>query len=144
VFQVRATDQLDNQSGWATSATRSMRAYQAPGSSTITYTGTWTRVASTRSSGIGYRYTTTFGKSAKLYFTGTSVLYVAPRTSAAGYVKVYVDGKLLGRYNLRKSTTYFGQIIARASWTTSGSHRIRVVNDQGGRRANLDAFVVLR
>ena len=144
MFQVRATDQLDNQSGWATSATRSISAYQAPGSSAITYTGTWTRVASTRSSGIGYRYTTTFGKSAKLYFTGMSVLYVAPRTSASGYVKVYVDGKLLGRYNLRKSTTYLGQIIARASWSASGSHKIRVVNDQGGRRANLDAFVVLQ
>lgn len=144
VFRVRATDQLDNRSGWATSASRAIRAYQAPGSSAITYTGTWTQVTSSGSSGIGYRYTTTSGRAAMLSFSGTSVLYVAPRTSASGYVKVYVDGRLLGRYNLRTSTTYLGQIVARASWGDFGSHTIRVVNDQGGRRTNLDAFIVLR
>ncbi len=95
-------------------------------------------------SGVGYRYATTRGRSARLTFTGRSVEYVAPRTSASGYVKVYVDGHLVGRCNLHRSRTANGQIIVRATWSVSGTHTIRVVNDRSGRRTNLDAFVVLR
>jgi hypothetical protein len=142
--QVRATDRLGNASGWVASATRSVVAYQAPGSSKITYSTRWSTVRTMSASGVGYRYTTTKGKAARLQFTGREVLYVAPRTSASGYVRVYVDGTFVGRYNLRSSTTAAGQIVFRKSWATAGTHTIRIVNDQAGRRASLDAFVVLR
>ena len=142
--QVRATDRLGNRSGWVASATRSVVAYQAPGSRKITYSTRWSTVRTKAASGVGYRYTTTKGKAARLQFTGREVLYVAPRSAASGYVKVYVDGKYAGRYNLRSSTSAAGQIVFRRSWATAGTHTIRVVNDQGGRRTSLDAFVVLR
>jgi hypothetical protein len=142
--QVRATDRLGNRSGWAASATRSVVAYQAPGSRKITYSTRWSTVRTKAASGVGYRYTTTKGKAARLQFTGREVLYVAPRSSASGYVRVYVDGAFAGRYNLRSSTSAAGQIIFRRSWATAGTHTIRIVNDQGGRRTSLDAFVVLR
>ena len=77
-------------------------------------------------------------------FTGREVLYVAPKTSASGYAKVYADGKLIGRFNLRASSTQLGQIITRKTWGASGSHTMRVVNDQSGRRTGLDVFVVLK
>jgi hypothetical protein len=101
-------------------------------------------VTSAGSSGTGYSYTRTKGNRALLKFTGREVLYVAPRTSASGYAKVYADGKLIARFNLRASSTQLGQIITRKAWTTSGSHSMRVVNDQSGRRTNLDVFVVLK
>jgi len=142
--QVRATDRLGNRSGWVASATRSVVAFQAPGSTKITYSTRWSTVRTKAASGVGYRYTTTKGKAARLQFTGRDVLYVAPRTPASGYVRVYVDGALAGRYNLRSSTSAAGQIVFRRSWATAGTHTIRVVNDQGGRRTSLDAFVVLR
>ena len=142
--QVRATDRLGNTSGWAASATRSAVAYQAPGSTKITWSTGWSTVRTKSASGVGYRYTTTKGKAARLQFTGREVLYVAPRTSASGYVRVYVDGALAGRYNLRSATYAAGQIVFRRSWATAGTHTVRVVNDQGGRRTSLDAFVVLR
>jgi hypothetical protein len=142
--QVRATDRLGNTSGWVASPTRSVVAYQAPGSSKITYTTRWSTVRTTSASGVGYRYTTTKGKAARLQFTGREVLYVAPRTPVSGHVKVYIDGRFVGRYNLRASTTAAGQIIFRRAWATAGTHTIRVVNDQAGRRTSLDAFVVLR
>lgn len=142
--RVRATDRIGNVSDWATGPARTVVAYQAPGSSAIRYTSGWTTIRTMAASGNAYRSATVRGRSATLTFTGREVLYVAPRSPASGYVKVYVDGTLVGRYNLRSATPQAGRIIVRRTWSVSGAHTIRVVNDQGGRRANLDAFIVLR
>jgi hypothetical protein len=144
VFRVRATDHEDNVSDWVSSATRTMVAYQAPGSTSIKYAGTWTNVNATSASGDRYRYTPTFGGRASLGFNGRAVLYVAPKTRPAGRVKVYVDGVLITRPTLASATTVPGVIIARKSWTTSSWHSIRIVNDSAGRRMNLDVFIVLK
>ena len=143
VWRVRATDKDGNVSAWTTSATRKVVAYQR-NSTKLTYTGTWTKVTSAGSSGTGYSYTRTKGNRALLKFTGREVLYVAPKTSASGYAKVYADGKLIARFNLRASSTQLGRIITSKAWTSSGAHSMRVVNDQAGRRTNLDVFVVLK
>jgi hypothetical protein len=100
-------------------------------------------VTSAGSSGTGYLYTKTLGKRATLTFSGREVIYVAPKSSGSGYVKVSSDGKSVGRFNLRSSTTKLGQIIARKVWTANGKHTMRITNDQSGRRTSLDAFIVL-
>ena len=143
VWRVRATDAADNDSAWAMSATRKIVPYQR-NSKSLTYTGTWTNVTSAGSSGTGYAYTRTLGKRALVTFTGLEVVWVAPKTSASGYAKAYADGKLIGRFNLRASTTQLGRIIASKTWVTSGSHTMRVTNDQSGRRTSVDVFVVLK
>ena len=143
VWRVRATDAADNDSAWAMSATRKIVPYQR-NSKSLTYTGTWTNVTSAGSSGTGYAYTRTLGKRALVTFTGLEVVWVAPKTSASGYAKAYADGKLIGRFNLRASTTQLGRIIASKTWATSGSHTMRVTNDQSGRRTSVDVFVVLK
>ena len=143
VFRMRATDGEGNVSAWATSASRKLVAYQR-NSTKLTYTGTWTKVTSAGSSGTGYSYTTTLGKRALLTFTGREVIFVAPKTTKSGYAKVYTDGKLIARFNLRASSTQLGQIITSKTWTSSGAHTMRVQNDQAGRRTNLDAFIVLQ
>ena len=142
VFRMRATDVEGNVSAWATAATRKTTAYQR-NSTKLIYTGTWTKVTSAGSSGTGYQYTRTLGKRATLTFRGREVLYIAPKTSGSGYVKVAADGKSVGRFNLRAATTQLGRIIARKTWTTNGLHTIRITNDQNGRRTSLDAFIVL-
>jgi hypothetical protein len=143
VFRVRATDHEDNVSDWATSAARSMVAYQAPGSTSIAYKGTWKNVRTTAASGDRYRFTRTVGGRATLRFTGLAVIYVAPKTRPAGRVKVYVDGVFVARPTLHSASAIPGVIITRKSWTTSGLHKIRIVNDSS-RRMNLDVFVVLK
>jgi hypothetical protein len=143
VWRVRATDGVGNVSDWATSAPRRIVPYQ-DSSRAIAYTGAWTRVRSRASSGTSYSYTTTLKKRARLTFTGQSVLYVAPRSRLSGDVKVYVDGRSIGRFSLHSSRTKLGRIIARASWGTGGTHTIKLVNVQGGRRTSLDAFIVLK
>ena len=144
VWRVRAQDGANNWSGWVTSATHKLLAYQTPGSSFFTATGSWTNVSSSASSGTGYRYVSVFGKYAQLKFTGMGVLYVAPKLKAGGYVKVYVDGAYLGRFTTYRASTALGQIIAKKAWATSGAHTIKIVDAQSGRHIALDAFIVLR
>ena len=57
---------------------------------------------------------------------------------------MYADGKLIGRFNLRASSSQLGRIITSKKWGANGAHTMRVVNDQSGRRTNLDAFIVLK
>ncbi|HEU0243889.1 MAG TPA: tandem-95 repeat protein, partial [Candidatus Limnocylindrales bacterium] len=143
VWRVRATDVAGNVSGWVLSSKRTIKSVQNSSTRNI-YRGSWSPVGSTGSSGTGYAYATTKGARVTLSFSGRAVLYIAPKTSKSGYVKVYIDGKLVGRFNERRASTLLGQIIARASWSANGRHTIRVVNDQGGRRTNYDAFIYLK
>lgn len=140
-FRVMATDGDGNVSAPSGVTTRVLAAYQSSG---VTFYRTWRSVSTTAAVGTGYRYATGSGASASLRFNGREVLYVAPRTSAGGYVKVYVDGRYAGRYSVRASTTSHGKVIFRRVFDAYGTHTIKVVNESGGRRANLDAFVVLR
>ncbi len=145
VFRMRATDAKGNVSAWATAATRKLAPYQNKNTSKkLVYFGSWHQVLAPAASGNGYAYTTVSRNRVTLTFTGRSVLYVAPRSKASGYVKVLVDGKLLGRFNLHTQTAQMGAIIASKTWSANGTHVIRVVNDQGGKRANFDAFIVLK
>ncbi len=143
VWRVRATDSEGNTSGWKTSAKRRIVAYQNSNPK-VKYTGAWARVITSAASGKGYEFTTNAGDRAKAKFKGRSVLYVAPKTKLSGWVKVYVDGALIGRYKLKHGTVVQGKIVARFTWAAKGKHRIRIVNDADGKWTSLDAFIVLK
>jgi hypothetical protein len=141
-WRVKAKDAKNNQSGYTLSAVLRLAAYQ--GISPVVTAGTWTKVASTVSSGTTFYYTTTSGKYKSLKFSGIAVAFVAPRTSRGGKVTVKIDAATpILRSTWKSGTTAFGQIIT-AKALSNGSHTIRITNAQGGRRANFDAFVVLR
>jgi hypothetical protein len=143
VIRVRATDGDGNVSGWVTSPTHKIKAFQNSNAK-VAYTGTWKQVRWLPASGNGYAFSSHGGDKAKLTFKGRSVLYVSPRNKASGYVKVFVDGRLLGRFNLKTEKAQMGRIIAGATWGPTGTHTIRIVNDQNGKRTNFDAFLVLK
>jgi hypothetical protein len=143
VFRVRAQDTVGNWSGWVNSVQRRIVAYQETNSH-VAYSGTWRRVTASKASGTGYVYTTTKDKKARLTFTGRAVLYVAPKSPSSGKVKVYVDGTLLGTYNLKRSPGALGGVIARASWSGWRTHTIRIVAVGTGPKTGLDAFIVLK
>jgi hypothetical protein len=142
-WRVKASDANDNWSAFTNSAVRRIYAWQ--GAAPVAYTGTWSTVPSSSSSGTGYRYTTGAGRYAKLTFSNAiGVLYVAPKTALGGYVKVKIDGTTYVRTSLRATTTSYGVIIKSKAWSSPGMHTIWVINDQGGRRTMLDAFIVLK
>ena len=93
VWRVRAKDVSGNQSAWLNSNARKIVAYQNKNTTNV-YRGAWHNVNSEASSGHGYAVTRPRATASRLTFTGRAVLYVAPKTSKSGYVKVYVDGKL--------------------------------------------------
>jgi hypothetical protein len=142
VFRVRAQDTVGNWSGWVTSAGRKIVAFQESNKH-VAYSGAWSRVKSSKSSGTGYSFTTTKDKKARLTFSGRSVMYVAPKTPSSGKVKVYLDGTLLGTYDLKVASTRLGRIITTASWSGWSSHTIRIVANSSA-KTGLDAFIVLK
>ena len=146
VFRVRATDNAGNTSGWAVSPRYQLVAIQNR-SRAVRYSSPWTVVRSPASSGDGYSYTTVRGSSARYHSGFEWIAYVAAKMPAGGYVKVYqCGGYFFDRYSLKKATVAHARIIVSyMGWGWYSSNRsIRVVNDQAGRRATLDAFLILR
>jgi Big-like domain-containing protein/cadherin-like protein len=139
----RATDNNGNRSSWRTTPVHRVVAAQNLNSS-VTYTGGWTFVASRASSGGGYSFATKSGAAATYSFKALQVSYVAPKMSNGGFVKVYIDGVLKGRFSLKSSTVKLGQVIARWAVTPGVTHTIRIVKDGATGRAFHDAFVMLR
>ncbi len=118
--------------GLESSATRKIAAIQNSNKH-IAYKAAWTGVRLPASSGMGYSYSSKLHDRASVSFIGRSVLYVAPKTKLSGHVKVYVDGTLVGRYNLHARTTKLGRIVVMVAWGAKGTHRIRIVNDTAGK-----------
>ncbi len=143
VFRVRATDGAGNTSGWAQSAKRKIKTFQNSNRK-IEYTGDWKQVHEPAASGAGYAWTDTFHGKVKLSFSGRAVLYVTTKMKPAGHVNVYVDGHLIGNFNLHAKHTKLGRIIARWSSSSNASHTIRIVNATTGKRLTFDTFVVLK
>jgi len=142
-YRVRAQDGAGNWSALATagSATRSSILQETSGS--ITWTGHWTRVAYRYASGGATRYSTTWGSTARLTFTGRSVAIVAPVGSTRGSAAIYVDGVYRTTISERSSRAMSRRFLYIATFSSVGTHRI-VLRVVGSRRVDLDAFVIRR
>ena len=143
VFRTRATDGVGNLSGWTVSSTRRVLAFQN-GHERVQVKGVWRTVREPRSSGSGHAFTTQKDASVKVTFKGRSVMYIAPKGPQSGKVRVIVDGSLVGKFDLASPTARFGKVISRTTWSSHGTHRIRVQAVNAGLRANFDVFLVLK
>jgi beta-N-acetylhexosaminidase len=114
-------------------------------SSAISYHGTWHSVSNAYASGGTLAYSTAAGASATYTFTGTSVSWVAYRGANRGEASVYLDGVYKGRVNLYSSIYSAREIVYAASWTSSGTHTLKIVNlgTTGHSRVDVDGFVRL-
>jgi beta-N-acetylhexosaminidase len=143
-YTVKATDGAGNTSGFvAGAAFEPLLSEQTSGA--ITYHGTWTPVANSYASGGTLRYSTASGASASYTFTGTSVSWVAYRGANRGQAAVYLDGVYQQTVNLYSTSYWARQIVYAATWSTSGTHTLRIVNlgTSGHSRVDVDAFVRL-
>lgn len=143
-FVVRATDGAGNLAGWTYGPTFEPLVAQES-SSAITYSGSWPIVGNTYASGGSLAYSTAAGASATYAFTGRAVSWVADLGPSRGQAKVYIDGTYAHTVNLYSATFHARQIVYVASWSTNGSHTIRIVNvgTAGHSRVDIDAFVRL-
>jgi beta-N-acetylhexosaminidase len=143
-YAARATDGAGNTSGLIEGpAFEPVLSQQT--SIAITYHGTWTPVSNSYASGGTLRYSTAAGASATYTFTGVGVSWVAYRGANRGQAAIYLDGVYAGTVNMYSSVYYARQVVYAASWATSGTHTLRVVNlgTSGHSRVDVDAFVRL-
>ena len=116
-------------------------------SAKVTYTGTWGNSSSASFSGGTAKYATAAGASAT--FTATSVRalgFVTTKATTRGSFKVYVDGVLKATVSAFSSTTKFRQDVYQFSWSTAGTHKIKIVvsGTSGHPRVDVDAFLAIK
>jgi hypothetical protein len=144
-FRVKAMDRAGNFSSVMTGATIRPVLYQET-TSLATYSGTWSTVNYTGASGGRERYATRAGASVSFRFVGRAVAVIAPKGSTRGSAKVYVDNVYAGTISLYRSSTLNKVVVFGKSWTSSGTHTVKlvVVGTSGRPRVDIDAFAILR
>jgi hypothetical protein len=141
-FRVQATDKAGLVSPWVYGSI--FKPIVSDSTSTaITYTGIWSTASSSSLYGGSDRYTSTIGRSATFSFTGSSVAWVAYKSTSRGSAQVWVDGVLKATVSLYSTTTTSKAQVYAFNWATSGAHTIRivVVGTAGHPRVDIDAFV---
>lgn len=110
--------------------------------SAFTYSSGWGSSSSSKYLGGSVKYSSTAGKYVTFKTSGRSFGFVTTRGSSRGKVKVYVDGTYKGTVTLTSSTAKYRNLAYVASYSTSGTHSIKLVVSSG--RVDIDAFVVLK
>jgi hypothetical protein len=144
-FRVYAVDRAGNASFSVYSPTVRTIAYQDTNAA-VHFSSGWHSAASVSYYGGTARYTTARGAAASLTFTGRSVAWNAVLATNRGSARVYVDGHLIATVNLNAASTTVRRIVFTRTWSTSGTHTIRIVGlgTSGHPRVDVDAFLVLR
>ena len=136
-------DVLGHVSAYATSPLFTPSLAQSPTSKT----GTWTSTSSTAYSGGSTWYASAAGATAT--YTTTSVRslgFVTTKALSRGSFRVYIDGVLKATISAYSSTTAFKQLVFQYTWSTPGTHTIKiyVLGTAGHPRVDVDAFLVLK
>ncbi len=144
-FQVRARDWAGNFGAWKVNADLRISVTQQT-SSSITYSSGWTTGKNDAYSGNTVKFHKTAGKSASYKFTGRAIAWVSTRGPARGSAKVYIDGVLAATVNLNHSSTSYRYVAFQRTWSSSGTHTIKIVvsGSSGHPRVDIDAFEVIR
>ena len=142
-YRVRAQDGAGNWSSWAAAGSTSTNAVMQESSSSIGWTGRWTRDTYSYDSGGAARYSTTSGSTARLSFTGRAIAVVAPIGRYRGSLAVYIDGTYRTTVSELASRGASRQIVYLATFSSVGTHRIEL-RVSGSRRVDVDAFVIRR
>jgi len=144
-FRVRATDRAGNVGAWTYTPTFKPTAYD-DSTSLASWTSGWTRTPRAGMVGGALRTTSQPAAFGTFKFTGLAVGILAPRAPDQGFLQVYVDGVLTSTVDLSTATTSASTIVWAKSWSSRGTHTIRVRNlgTVGHPGASVDAFVVYR
>ena len=112
-------------------------------SSSVTYSGTWSKGSKSSYSGGTGRDTSVGKRSATYSFTGRAVAFVTTLSGTRGVVRIKVDGVQVARIDLGKPTAYRRLVWSR-TFSSVHSHKVQVVVVGGYGRVDVDAFAVLK
>ena len=79
-------------------------------------------------------------------FSGRAIAWIAERGPTFGKARVYVDGVLISTVDTGQATNEPRRLVFRRSWSSVGTHRIRIVVSGTTARPtiSLDGFAILR
>jgi hypothetical protein len=140
IFSARASNGA--WSPWVASAPFSLSLTQAEATG-VTYSGTWSTGAISKTLGGKVRHSTQKGALASFTFTGRQVSLVGLTASDRGRADIYINGNLVQTIDLKSSTTVLRKIVFSQGWSKSAARTLEI-RLRGGARVDLDAFVVLR
>ena len=140
-YRVRAADVVGNWSPWATGSTLTPALVQDRSSSVI-YSGAWTRRNATFASDGTTTSTLSGTARARTTFTGRGVALVAPIWTAGGSARIYVDGVYRTAVSFRASANRNTIVVYSIALGSVGPHTIEL-RAVGNGRVDVDAFVIL-
>jgi Carbohydrate esterase 2 N-terminal len=143
-FRVRAQDSAGHWSAWATSAQPNRIRLVDDRSSSIAYSGSWTRKSYAYAANQTLTASSTPGSRVSMTFTGRGIAVVAPRNAYRGTVDLYLDGTFVKTLILRATASTTRQVIIARAWSSVGTHRVelRVRSGNAYPLVELDGFLV--
>ena len=144
-FRVRARDKVGNLGAWVTTSTW-WAALTQQSSSSMKYTGIWTKADGAAFSGTSLKHASAAGAASWLTFSGRAVAWVTTLRPTSGEVQVFIDGVLAGTIDTFADATAERAVVFSRSWASYGTHTIKlvVVGTADRPRADLDAFEIIR
>jgi hypothetical protein len=145
MFRVRSRDKAGNVGAW-TAAYSWGTALRQNSYSSMVYGGSWSTTSAVDASGGSYKASSSPGASATLAFSGRAIGLVSLVGPDRGAVQVWVDGALAATVDTRSDTTIYRQVIWSKTWTSYGSHTIKlvVVGTAGRPSFAFDAYEIVR
>jgi len=112
----------------------------------IVYTGSWRVKSGSANAGGAVRVATTRNASASLSFYGKTITWNALVGPTLGWARVFIDGALVKRVTLNRSSTGARRAVFNRTWASVGQHtiRIEVIGTRGHPGVSLDEFVLTR
>lgn len=142
-FEVRATDDAGNVSGFTAGSTFTLSAVQET-TSTVTYSAGWTRRALTGSFGGSVKFARLSGKKAVLSFSGSQVALVSTIGSDRGSATASLDGGTATTVSTN-GTALKTAMVVYAKTVTAGPHSLvlTVLGTAGHPRVDVDGFLII-
>jgi hypothetical protein len=144
-FRARATDVAGNQGPWTEGAGMALSSH-TESSKSVTYSGTWKKLASSAYWNGRARSSSTAGAKASIRVNARSISWVSRFGPTRGKATVYVDGKSVATVNLYRTSATGPRVAWTRTWATPGVHRvtIRVSGTKGHPSVIVDGFIVSR
>ena len=142
-FRVRARDTVGNLGSWKEGPTIDP-ALTEQWYSTVHYTGSTTTTSYANYSGGSQRYLGAAGASASYTTTARSLSFVTTQGPTRGSAEIWIDGALATTIDMNDPTTRYQRVAFSKTWSSVGTHTIKVVSLGTFDRVDVDAFGVIR
>jgi hypothetical protein len=141
-FRARATSRAGAVGAYCAVRKTSVPSDDAAGSSCV-YSGGWTKTSVSSAFGRSVHRARASGKTVTITFTGTKVVLIATKGPKQGSARVYLDGVAKATVRTYAATTAYHKAVYTATFTTDGTHKIKV-RSSSSKRVDVDGFAVVQ